>query len=84
MVVRDLSRLPKRKVTMDELIGRSDAVGRAHEIIPLVEESKGCLLIVLRPDDTWEWRTFGMTHADIIYYLSYIKNAVLKEDNQCQ
>jgi hypothetical protein len=81
-MIKNLRRIPKRKVTVDELLGRDDAVKRLDEVSPLLLDAKSALVLILNPDDTWEWRTFGLSNAEAVYYLEYIKNEILNSEDE--
>ena len=77
--IRRLDKLPKRKVTIEELLDREETTD-AFEDALAVKDDIGDLLIIWSDDGHITWRTNGLKISRTIYLMELIKNRMLSED----
>lgn len=76
-MVRRLDKLPKRKVTVDEILERSDLV---ESLADIESSDPDNFLIMWVENGEFYWRT-NMTKASIVYYVELMKRIVYEDDN---
>ncbi len=77
--VRDLSKMPKRKVTVEDVLHREDIESVLADMVKDKEEYNEILAIAGRSDGTIMWRHSGMTTSRMIYFMELLKTILLEE-----
>ena len=78
MKIKRLDKLPKRKVTVEEILGYDDITQCISGIVE-IKDSIDELLICYREGDAIHWQTSCMPLSRVIYMLEVTKNALLNE-----
>ena len=77
MAIKDLGKLPKRRVSVDEVLG----LDNMNDLRAWLEEMKSdafdAVLIIGLEDGNLTWRTTGMPLSRLIYLLRVVENAEL-------
>jgi hypothetical protein len=76
MKIRRLDKLPKRKVTVDELLDRADIQEIKEELQTLDTDE---LLVIYSQGEKISWRS-NMTISRLVYLIEVIKKALLEDD----
>ncbi len=77
--VRNLSKMPTRKVTIDDVLFRDDIDSVLSDINEDKEDFEELLVIALNKDDEVMWRHSGLKLSRIIYLMELVKNCLLNE-----
>ena len=77
--VRRLDKLPKRKVTIEEILDREEITDTFEDAIS-DKDAIGDLLIIWSDGKSITWRTNDLSIGRIIYLMELIKNRILSED----
>ncbi len=73
-MIKDLGKLPKRKVTVNELLGQTKAAEDAKDVSSRVMQASQFILITIDKDQKWKYRTCGtLTYGEAVYYLEQLK-----------
>jgi hypothetical protein len=75
-MVRRLDKLPKRKVTMDEILERSDLV----ESLSDIEQSDPEQFLLLYVKDGEMFYRSNMTNAAVVYHCELMKKVIYADD----
>jgi len=76
--IRRLDKLPKRKVTIDEILDLTDK----QEIIDILIENKdkiGEILVIYTIDGEINWTSNGMVTSRFNYLLDRVKHCTMRE-----
>ena len=83
MKVKNLSKLPKRKVTVDDLLGADRVVDTLEEIYEERHDLDEFIIIhTSRKHSGIAYQTNGMAESRIIYFLEAAKYSILDGDNR--
>lgn len=77
--VRSLEKLPKRKVTVDDILGCEDIMS----VIGDLEKDHldfNEILVIASTEDGLQWRHSGMSLSRLIYVMEKVKSSLLLED----
>ena len=80
MSVKRLDKLPKRKVTVDELIYRSDIIDVISDLYERRETIKDELLAMWNDEDGFLHYTYTGTKSRLLWLLEKVKLEILGED----
>lgn len=80
MKVRNLSKMPQRKVTIDDVLYRADIDGVLADINKDKEELSEILVIASNSDNEILWRYSGIPLSWLIYLMEVVKNALLNDE----
>ena len=79
--IRNLSKLPKRKVTVDELLGYDNIIGMASELIEEADNIEELIIIkTLKNTDIITYETNGLMRSKILWLLESIKQLLLERE----
>lgn len=79
MKVRRLDKLPKRQVTVDDILDRSDVVDAIQDVLDERDNIDEFIGITVT-DGSVCWRISSMSVARLDYLLDVVKNCILKDD----
>ena len=79
--IKNLGKMPKRKVTIDDVLWRDDIDSTIKDVIEKREDFTELLCIGVTNDEIW-WRHSNMLESRIVYLAEVVKNCILnKEDD---
>lgn len=78
--VRNLSKLPARKVTIDDILYRADIDGVLVDTNKDKENFTEILVIATNFDNTIYWRHSGMIASRLLYLMEVVKHSELSKE----
>jgi hypothetical protein len=81
MKIRRLDKLPKRKVTVDELLDLADIQDIVNEILAARDEINDLFVIYTKGDQIY-WMSNGMKLSRSVYLLEVAKKGLLSEHDK--
>jgi len=81
MKVRRLDKLPKRKVTVDEILGLSDIQGILDDV-PKGEIDE--LLVIYTSKDSFYWVANGISPSRVLWLIESMKHGLLGDKDASQ
>ena len=80
MRVRRLDKLPKRKVTVGELLDQQDIANVVEEAAKVVNKADE-MICIWAEDGELKWITSGMPISRVVYIAEAMKRAVMDDDD---
>jgi hypothetical protein len=79
MAIRNIGKLPKRKVTVDELLGNDTIANIADTLYQERENVESCCLIIYHKDGSWSSNWMG-TGSQICWAMDCFKQTLINGD----
>ncbi len=79
--IKNLERMPRRKVTIDDVLWRDDIDSTIKDVIEGKENFTELICIGVTSDNKIWWRHSGMLESRIIYVTEVVKHCVLGRDD---
>lgn len=79
MKIRSLNKLPKRKVTIKELVGVDEFTETINSLLKNRSKIQKAFFITVE-SDVYDFVPVNMTKAEAVYYLEAIKLCILEDD----
>lgn len=81
-MIKRLDKLPKRKVTINELLDISDLVTMVDDIAKLAGDIEELVIVyTLKSGTTVNWKANGIPESRAMYLLELIKHSMLHPEN---
>jgi hypothetical protein len=79
-MIKNLAKLPKRKITIDELLDNSDMAAAIEHLVKLKPDLSAALFVTFKADGTWSFAPVNLSNQAVIYYMEQIKLLILDSD----
>lgn len=75
--IKSLGKLPKRKITIDNLLAKDDTITAINNFLEERDNIED-LLIIFSKDDHIQWITNGLTISQQVYLCEVLKHALFE------
>jgi len=80
-MIRDLGKMPKRKIKIDEILGYDDIVGILDNLQERIDDIKDIMVIYsTKSDNQVNWQTNGINVSRSVYLCELVKHCILEEE----